>query len=98
MSILEWQTRKRRWLTTLQGWPKLTRMTASSVDISGLSATERVALMERLWEALDSVEEPSEPPAWHADVLRGRESEWEQRRVLSEDWHQAKVALRAELP
>jgi len=72
--------------------------TVDTLDISRLSVTERVALMERLWEALSTPNEGSEPPEWHAQGLRDREAEWAQRHSASEDWEAAKTDLRRTLP
>ena len=68
------------------------------MDISRLSVSERVALMERLWETLSTPDDGPEPPDWHAQVLQDREPEWAQRHSVSEDWETAKAELRRTLP
>ncbi len=65
-------------------------------DVSELKPLEKIALMERLWEDLSASPEP-EPPAWHEEVLRRREEEWEKRHQVSQDWSEAKEELRREL-
>ena len=44
----------------------------NTVDISGLSVPERVALMQRLWETLSAADDGPEPPDWHAPVTLPR--------------------------
>ena len=65
-------------------------------DTSQLSQTEKIALMERLWQDL-SASPDLEPPAWHEDVLRGRDKEWDMRNQVSQNWSEAKEELRREL-
>jgi len=65
-------------------------------DTSQLSSTEKIALMERLWQDL-SASPDLEPPAWHVDVLKEREKEWDMRNQVSQDWSEAKEELRREL-
>lgn len=71
-------------------------MAVTVPDTSQLSSTEKIALMERLWQDLSSSLD-LEPPAWHEDILREREQEWEQRDQVSQDWSSAKEELRQEL-
>lgn len=52
--------------------------------------------MERLWQDLAASPE-LEPPAWHEQVLRERNEEWNKRDQVSQDWSEAKEELRREL-
>ena len=52
--------------------------------------------MESLWQELSTVSD-MEPPAWHEEVLRLREVEWEGRDQVSQDWTKAKEELCREL-
>ncbi len=65
-------------------------------DTSQLSPTEKIALMERLWQDL-SASPDLEPPLWHGEVLKQREMEWSQRDQVSQDWTEAKTELQREL-
>ncbi|MEM1157248.1 MAG: addiction module protein [Verrucomicrobiota bacterium] len=65
-------------------------------DTSKLTPTEKIALMERLWQDL-SASPDLEPPAWHKDVLKEREEEWTVRNQVSQDWSEAKEELRRDL-
>jgi hypothetical protein len=69
-------------------------MPAESVNITQLSPSEKIGLMERLWESLSAPDDLGEPPEWHEAVLKGRDSEWQDREAVSQDWEQAKVEIR----
>jgi len=71
-------------------------MAISIPDTSQLSSAEKIALMESLWQELSTVSD-MEPPAWHEEVLRLREVEWEGRDQVSQDWTKAKEELCREL-
>jgi hypothetical protein len=69
-------------------------MAPETLDVRDLSAAEKVALMERLWESLSSHDDLAEPPAWHEAVLKQREAEWALRDSVSQDWTEAKKEMR----
>jgi hypothetical protein len=73
-------------------------MTADSIDISTLSAAQRVTLMERLWRSLAGDLERQGPPAWHDAELQSRQGEWADRESVWEDWSRVREELRRELP
>ncbi len=73
-------------------------MTAQSIDLSVLSAPQKVALMERLWIALTQSAEQLQPPSWHTQELAEREGEWNERAKLAEDWTAVREQLRQDLP
>jgi len=52
----------------------------TTADISKMSTKERLATMERLWEAICSEGKEPASPAWHGAVLAGRK-----RRLASPD-------------
>lgn len=64
------------------------------MNISELSPSEKIGLMERLWESLSVPEDLGDPPEWHETVLMGRKSEWQERDTVSQDWEQAKAEIR----
>jgi hypothetical protein len=72
-------------------------MTAETIDISGLSAAERVALMERLWRSLAGDPMTAEPPDWHDAVIESRRPEWLERAEVSEEWSKVREELRRDL-
>ena len=69
-------------------------MAPETLNVHELSVSEKIALMERLWESLSLPDGLSEPPEWHEAVLRERESEWEKRQAVSQDWAEAKEEIR----
>jgi len=73
-------------------------MSANTIDISGLSSGERVALMERLWRSLAGDLDIQGPPAWHDVELESRQAEWVERSSVAEDWSRVRDELREELP
>ena len=46
----------------------------SAIEISGMSRIERLQVMEAIWDSLSHDESEIETPAWHEDVLAGRQS------------------------
>jgi hypothetical protein len=70
-------------------------MIGLDLDVSKRTSTEKIALMERLWDGLST--DAVEPPDWHRAVLEERESEWTNRHTVSQDWETAKDDLRREL-
>ncbi len=65
-----------------------------TLNLAPLSASERIALMERLWESLSISDDLLDPPDWHEAVLREREAEWRERDAISQDWDSAKDEIR----
>ena len=72
-------------------------MAPETLNISQLSVSEKLALMERLWESLSVCEDLSEPPEWHEAELQTREEEWKERHEVSQDWAQAKEEIRKQM-
>lgn len=62
-------------------------------SISKLSSANKLARMEHLWSDLSSHSVHLEPPNWHQTVLRERQTEWNDRENLAEDWETAKNNL-----
>ncbi len=75
----------------------LLAMASETLNVRQLSVSEKIALMERLWESLSASDELSEPPEWHEAVLREREAEWKDRHEVSQDWEVAKEEIRKQL-
>ena len=73
-------------------------MTVDSIDISGLSSGQRVALMERLWRSLADDLERQGPPAWHETELDSRQGEWGARASTAEEWSAVREELQRNLP
>ena len=66
----------------------------STIDIKQLSRTEKLKVMEAIWEDLSQEDDKVASPAWHQKALQETE-----RRVCTGqekiiDWHDAKNELR----
>ena len=66
-----------------------------SIDISvdALNTSEKLALMERLWEALSQRPTDVRSPKWHGDVLTERIAAVRDGRSKFVDWDEAKERL-----
>jgi putative addiction module component (TIGR02574 family) len=70
-----------------------------SIDISvdSLNTSEKLALMERLWEALSQRPADVPSPAWHGAVLAERIAAVRDGRTAFIDWNETKERLRARI-
>ena len=68
-----------------------------SIDVSvdALNTSEKLALMERLWEALSQRPADVPSPKWQGDVLTERIAAVRDGRSKFVDWDEAKERLRA---
>ena len=66
-----------------------------SIDVSvdALNTSEKLALMERLWEALSRRPADVPSPKWHGDVLTERIAAVRDGRSKFVDWDEAKERL-----
>ena len=71
--------------------------TSTTIPIESLSLSEKLLLMERLWE--DPSRHPSNvpPPDWHGDLLAARLSAVQEGRTTFVEWEVAKERLRDRL-
>ena len=63
-------------------------------EIHALPRTEKLRLMELLWEDLSADESSLESPEWHGSVLRETEDRWQAGKEEPLDWSMAKKELR----
>jgi hypothetical protein len=66
---------------------------AQALPLSEMSVEEKLQAMEALWEDL-SRNADLESPAWHEEVLVGRERQLEAGEASFIDWEQAKAHIR----
>ena len=67
-----------------------------SIDtIRQLPRSEKLKLMEALWEDLSRSEEEFESPAWHAEELAKTEQRRGEGKEQVLDWEEAKKVLRS---
>ena len=65
--------------------------------IEGMSLTEKLALMERLWSNLSRRPEDVPSPEWHGEILAERIVAVREGRTEFVDWDAAKKRLRERL-
>lgn len=70
-----------------------------SIDdsLQGLSTSEKITLMERLWADLSQRPQELPSPKWHGDVLAERIAAVREGRTQFVDWDEAKQRLRDRL-
>jgi hypothetical protein len=59
-----------------------------------LTRTDKLRIIEQLWDELSRSPEEINPPKWHADALREAEHAVENGEADFEDWNQVKDRLR----
>ena len=70
---------------------------ASTLPIETLSTSDKLLLMERLWEDLSRRPADVPSPEWHGDVLAERQAAVCEGRTSFVDWDAAKERLRERL-
>ncbi|MFA5082882.1 MAG: addiction module protein [Hydrogenophilaceae bacterium] len=66
------------------------------IATANLTRTEKLRMIEQLWDELSHSPEGVESPVWHADALREAEKAYEAGQAEMLDWDQAKARLRGE--
>lgn len=69
----------------------------ATIAIESLTLSEKLLLMERLWEDLSKLPSNIPPPDWHGDVLATRLAAVKEGRTSFVDWDVAKERLRDRL-
>jgi putative addiction module component (TIGR02574 family) len=69
----------------------------TTIPIESLSLSEKLLLMERLWEDLSKHPSNVPPPEWHGDLLAARLAGVKEGRTAFVDWDSAKERLRDRL-
>ena len=68
----------------------------TQLNIHNLPPSEKVALMEQLWDSLCNNSDPaSMTPSWHKDVLERRLHDFEQGKEQLLEWNEVKEELKA---
>lgn len=68
--------------------------TALNLPIDSLFLTEKLLLMERLWENLSRRPTDVPVPDWHGDILSERQAAVREGKTSPVDWESAKQRLR----
>lgn len=66
----------------------------SIAELHLLPDTEKLKIIEALWSDLAQNETKFDSPAWHEEELRKTAMDFQEGRVLSYDWEEAKKSLR----
>jgi len=68
------------------------------LGIDRLSVSERLDLIEQIWDSLPEAVGPDEVPEWHKEVLTNRLAEAEANPGAGVPWREALAAIRARRP
>lgn len=68
------------------------------IEIEKLSVTEKIQVMESLWDSLCTNADNINSPAWHSEVLQQREEMLNDGTDTFIDWNDAKKDIRNQLP
>ena len=71
--------------------------TATTIAIDNLSVTDKIILMERLWNDLSRRPTDVASPDWHGDILDDRRAAVHEGRTAFIEWDDAKKRLRERL-
>ena len=66
----------------------------SIAELRKLPATEKLKIIDALWDDLAADDDSFASPAWHEEALRETEAEFAAGRVEVLDWEEAKNELR----
>lgn len=69
---------------------------AQPLELNEMTIEEKLQMMEALWDDLSRNADALEPPAWHGEVLEGREAALERGDEGFEDWQQARAEIDTE--
>jgi putative addiction module component (TIGR02574 family) len=67
----------------------------SITELRQLPVSEKLRIIEALWDDIAAKQEDYESPAWHEAELLKTEKDYREGRLASVDWEDAKKALRA---
>lgn len=65
-----------------------------SLPLNEMTTSEKLRVLEQIWEDLCRTPESIPSPAWHADVLRAREKRTREGSAQFIDWTEAKDKIR----
>ena len=64
------------------------------IQLSELTLTQKLNLMESLWEDLSKDNKNIQSPSWHGDILDEREKALKAGKISANDWEEAKERIR----
>ncbi len=66
---------------------------SSEIPLETMSVSEKVRLLERVWDSLCSKSGDVRSPEWHREVLETRKRRLEDGRATVSSWNEAKARL-----
>ncbi len=67
------------------------------IPLDRMSTSDKLRALEKIWDDLQRTPSEVPSPAWHADVLREREKEYNEGSSQFTDWPEAKKRIRDSL-
>ncbi len=65
-----------------------------SLPLKEMSLSDKIQVMESLWQDLSAEGSGFEPPAWHGLILQERQAQYDAGEIKSSDRESAKVRIR----
>ena len=65
-----------------------------NLPLEQMSTSEKISVMEKIWDDLCKNTSTMTPPAWHKDILNQRENDIEQGKESFTEWEKAKINIR----
>lgn len=69
----------------------------ANISISDLSLSQKLDLMESIWNDLSSDEKSLQSPDWHKEILNERDSAHKQGKLKTSNWSDAKKRIKRNL-
>jgi putative addiction module component (TIGR02574 family) len=69
----------------------------TSIDIAAMPVSERLKLMEALWDSLGTQSAGMDSPAWHGEVLEERLQRLASGEETTVPWREAKERIRVRI-
>ena len=72
-------------------------MPAISLPLSKMTLSQKMEVMERVWNSMAADDAKFESPSWHLDVLKEREQLVVSGKTKFSDWSEAKERIRKQV-
>ena len=69
-------------------------MESANIQLSNLSFSQKLNLMEAIWDDITKNEPAFESPAWHEEVLKDRDKACASGSTTVSEWNDAKKRIR----
>ena len=68
-----------------------------SLPLQKMSVSEKIEVIERVWESLRDEEGKFESPAWHGELLAARQTRHAEGKTAFSAWPEAKERIRSKV-